>query len=141
VLFQHAAAGRLDLTPTELETFRLVQHEGTVTASEMAKQTGLTPASMSAIIDKLAGRGFLTREQALSRHDLCRPEPLGFRVPTVCDVGETLWSHARNAKRSRTRFFEHMRTITAYLVSRLAHALDNVDPIQTTPEIEKQIWA
>ncbi len=63
VLFQHAAASRLDLTPTELETFRLVQHEGTVTASELAKQTSLTPASMSAIVDKLVGRRFLTREQ------------------------------------------------------------------------------
>jgi len=63
VLFQHAAAGRLGLTPTELETFRLVQHEGPVTASELAKQTGLTPASMSAIVDKLANRDFLNREQ------------------------------------------------------------------------------
>ncbi|MBC7770232.1 MAG: MarR family transcriptional regulator [Phycisphaerales bacterium] len=63
VLFQHAAAGRLDLTPTELETFRLVQHEQGVTASELAKQTGLKPGSMSVIIDKLVARGFLTREQ------------------------------------------------------------------------------
>lgn len=63
VLFQHAAAGQLGLTPTELETFRLVQHEGIVTASGLAKQTGITPASMSVIVDKLAGRGFFTREQ------------------------------------------------------------------------------
>lgn len=63
VLFQDAAAGRLGLTPTELEIFRLVQHEGPVTASELTKQTGLTPASMSAVVDKLANRDFLSREQ------------------------------------------------------------------------------
>jgi hypothetical protein len=27
-----------------------------------------------------------------------------------------LWTKARTAKRARTRFFEHIRTITAYLV-------------------------
>ncbi len=41
---------------------------------------------------------------------------LAFALHTVCDCLEQLWINARTAKRARTRFFEHIRTITAYLV-------------------------
>src|SRR6195952_3554084 len=41
---------------------------------------------------------------------------LAFALHTVCDCLEQLWIKARTAKRARTRFFEHIRTITAYLV-------------------------
>ncbi len=41
---------------------------------------------------------------------------LAFAIHTVCDCLEQLWINARTAKRARTRFFEHIRTITAYLV-------------------------
>ncbi len=41
---------------------------------------------------------------------------LAFAVHTVCDCLEQLWIDARTAKRARIRFFEHIRTLTAYLV-------------------------
>jgi hypothetical protein len=41
---------------------------------------------------------------------------LAFAFHTVCDCLEDLWIKARNAKRARKRLFEHIRTITAYLV-------------------------
>ncbi len=41
---------------------------------------------------------------------------LAFAIHTVCDCLEQLWINARTAKTARTRFFEHIRTITAYLV-------------------------
>ena len=41
---------------------------------------------------------------------------LAFAFHTVCDRLEHLWIAAREAKRARKRFFEHIRTITAYLV-------------------------
>ncbi len=41
---------------------------------------------------------------------------LAFAFHTICDALEQLWMHARTAKRVRTRFFDHIRTITAYLV-------------------------
>ena len=41
---------------------------------------------------------------------------LAFAFHTVCDCLEEIWRKARQAKRSRKRFFEHIRTITAYLV-------------------------
>lgn len=63
VLFQEAAARRLGLTATQLECFQLVRHEGPLTAAELARETGLTQASLSVIIDKLVDGKFLSREQ------------------------------------------------------------------------------
>jgi Phage integrase, N-terminal SAM-like domain len=67
---------------------------------------------------------------------------LAFAFHTVCDCLEDLWIKARNAKRARKRLFEHIRTITAYLVfpswDTLMTTLINSKP---PPEIEKQIWA
>jgi hypothetical protein len=65
---------------------------------------------------------------------------LAFAFHTVCDCLEDLWIKARDAKRARKRFFEHIRTITAYLV------FPSWETLMTTlitskppPEIEKQI--
>ena len=65
---------------------------------------------------------------------------LAFAFHTVCDCLEGLWTKAREAKRARKRFFEHIRTITAYLVfpdwKTLMTTLINSKP---PPEIEKQM--
>jgi len=63
VLFQEAAARRLGLSATQLECFQLVRHEGPMTAADLARETGLTQASLSVIIDKLVRKSFLNREQ------------------------------------------------------------------------------
>jgi hypothetical protein len=67
---------------------------------------------------------------------------LAFAIHTVCDCTEKLWIAARQAKRSRARFFEHIRTITAYLVfpdwQTLMTTLIQSKP---PPEIAKQIGA
>jgi len=65
---------------------------------------------------------------------------LAFAFHTVCDCIEDLWHEARLAKRARKRFFEHIRTITAYLVfpsweTLMQTLIDSKPP----PEIEAQI--
>jgi Na+-transporting methylmalonyl-CoA/oxaloacetate decarboxylase gamma subunit len=65
---------------------------------------------------------------------------LAFAIHTVCDSLEDLWIKARDAKRARKRFFDHIRTITAYLVfpdweTLLTTLIDSKPP----PEIEKQL--
>jgi len=64
---------------------------------------------------------------------------LAFAIHTICDCLEQLWIIARTAKRARTRFFEHIRTITAYLVfpdwTTLMQTLINSKP---PPNIEAQ---
>ena len=65
---------------------------------------------------------------------------LAFALHTVCDCLEQLWIKARTAKRARTRFFEHIRTITAYLVfpnwSTLMQTLIDSKP---PPHVEAQL--
>lgn len=63
VLFQEAAARRLGLSGTQLECFQLVRHLGPFTAAELARETGLTQASVSAIVEKLVHMAFLERQQ------------------------------------------------------------------------------
>jgi hypothetical protein len=65
---------------------------------------------------------------------------LAFAFHTVCDCLEMLWIEARLAKRARKRLFEHIRTITAYLVfpswnTLMQTLIDSKPP----PEIEAQI--
>ena len=63
VLFQEAAARHLDLSATQLECFQLVRHDGPMTASDLAQETGLTPAALSTIVDKLVALNYLVRNQ------------------------------------------------------------------------------
>lgn len=41
---------------------------------------------------------------------------LAFAAHTICDSLDELWKRARAAKGSRKRFFEHLRTITTYII-------------------------
>jgi len=67
---------------------------------------------------------------------------LALAIHTVCECIEKLWIEARKAKRSRARFFEHIRTITAYLVFPDWQTL-MITLIQSKPppEIAKQVEA
>jgi hypothetical protein len=65
---------------------------------------------------------------------------LAFAIHTVCDCLEQLWIDARTAKRARKRFFEHIKTITAYLVfpnwkTLMQTLIDSKPP----PDVEAQI--
>ena len=65
---------------------------------------------------------------------------LAFAVHTVCDCLEQIWVDARTAKRARKRFFEHIRTITAYLVFPDWNALmQTLIDSKPPPDIEAQI--
>ena len=41
---------------------------------------------------------------------------LAFALHSLCEILESLWTKARDALGARRRFFEHLRTITCYLV-------------------------
>ena len=65
---------------------------------------------------------------------------LAFAVHTVCDCLEQAWIDARTAKRARKRFFEHIRTITAYLVFPDWHTLmQTLIDSKPPPDIAAQI--
>lgn len=65
---------------------------------------------------------------------------LAFAFHTVCDCSEDLWIKARTAKRARKRLFEHIRTITAYLVFPSWDVLfQTLIDSKPPPEIEAQM--
>jgi hypothetical protein len=67
---------------------------------------------------------------------------LAFAFHTVCDTIDTLWIRARQAKKTRRRFFEHLRSITAYLVFPswdvfLNTLITSKPPPQIAPQIDR----
>ncbi len=67
---------------------------------------------------------------------------LAFAMHTVCDCLEQIWIEARTAKRARKRFFEHIRTITAYLVfpdwqTLMQSLIDSKPPPEITAQIAR----
>jgi DNA-binding MarR family transcriptional regulator len=61
VLFHTAVAERLDLSASDLKTLELIQRLGRITAGDLGRETGLTSASVTALIDRLERKGFTRR--------------------------------------------------------------------------------
>lgn len=66
VLSGAAMAKRFGLHPTDLEVLDIIFLRETVTAGELAKATGLTSGSITALVDRLVERGYVIR-----RRDAC----------------------------------------------------------------------
>ncbi len=62
MLFHSALAGDLGLHPTDYKALGVLDRLGPLSAGELGSQTGLAPASVTNLIDRLAARGFLRRE-------------------------------------------------------------------------------
>ena len=63
VLFHAAVAGQLGLNATDHKAMSLLERVGPLTAGEIAERTGLATPSVTALIDRLARRGFVRRVQ------------------------------------------------------------------------------
>ncbi|MET9295283.1 MarR family transcriptional regulator [Streptomyces sp. NPDC003077] len=61
VLFHTALAARHGLSATETKALDLLQRLGPLTAGELARHTGLTPASVTALIGRLEDKGAARR--------------------------------------------------------------------------------
>lgn len=62
VLFHSALADDLGLHPTDYKALGVLERLGPLSAGELGSRTGLAPASVTNLIDRLAARGFLRRE-------------------------------------------------------------------------------
>src|SRR5437763_2158609 len=58
-----AAAERIGINATDLNCLNILSFSGRMTAGELAKQTGLTTASITGVVDRLEEAGFVTRER------------------------------------------------------------------------------
>lgn len=61
VMFHAAASAQAGLGATESKTLDVLQREGAMTAGDLAHHTGLTPASVTALLDRLQHKGFVDR--------------------------------------------------------------------------------
>lgn len=62
VLFHSALATAVGLHPTDYKALGVVDRLGPMSAGELARHTGLAPASVTNLVDRLEARGFLRRE-------------------------------------------------------------------------------
>ncbi|MGJ5750821.1 DNA-binding MarR family transcriptional regulator [Streptomyces puniciscabiei] len=61
VMFHSAVAARQGLNATEEKTLDLLQRHGPLTAKDLAELTGLAPASVTGLLDRLETKGFVRR--------------------------------------------------------------------------------
>lgn len=61
VMFHSALSARMDLGAAEEKALDLLERHGPLTAGDLARHSGLAPASVSGLIDRLEGKGFVCR--------------------------------------------------------------------------------
>ena len=61
VMFHTALSERMGLSAVEEKTLDLLERDGPLTAGDLASQTGLAPASVTGLIDRLVRKGFVRR--------------------------------------------------------------------------------
>lgn len=61
VVFHAVLSERMGLTPIEEKTLDLLERDGPLTAGELATRTGLAPASVTGLIDRLVRKSFVRR--------------------------------------------------------------------------------
>ena len=61
VMFHTALAAHQGLSPTEEKSLDLLDRYGPLTARELSKHSGLAPASVTGLVDRLERKGFVRR--------------------------------------------------------------------------------
>ncbi|MET9651893.1 MarR family transcriptional regulator [Streptomyces sp. NPDC006460] len=77
VAFHTAVAAQQDLGATETKTLDLLERHGALTAKELAEHSGLAPASVTGLVDRLERKGFVRRVKHPTdkRRVLVEPRP------------------------------------------------------------------
>jgi DNA-binding MarR family transcriptional regulator len=61
VMFHSKVAAKQGLNPTEEKALDLLERQGPLTAKDLAELTGLAPASVTGLVDRLESKGFVHR--------------------------------------------------------------------------------
>ena len=79
VLFHSTMANLLGLHPTDYKVLGILQRLGPLSAGEIARQSGLAPASVTNLIDRLENKGFVRRAEHRDRRRVV-VEPVAERL-------------------------------------------------------------
>lgn len=63
VMFHTAVGERLGIGPSEWKTLDLLDRHGPCTAGELVRHSGLAPASVTGVVDRLERRGLVRRDR------------------------------------------------------------------------------
>ena len=62
-LLNHQVGGRVELRDVDLDCLDFLSQEGEVTPSALARRSGLHPATMTGVLDRLERGGWITRDR------------------------------------------------------------------------------
>lgn len=83
VLFHLEVARRLELNPTDYKTMSVLGRLGPMSGAAIAKYTGLTPASVTDLVDRLERKGFVLRERDPTDRRRTMITPIAERVAEI----------------------------------------------------------
>ena len=93
ILFHQAVADRLGMHMTDHKCAGILLHTGPITAGELARRTGLTTGTITAVIDRLENAGFVRRAKDPNDRRRVLIEPLRERIEAK--IGPLFESMAR----------------------------------------------
>ncbi|WP_030453822.1 MarR family winged helix-turn-helix transcriptional regulator [Herbidospora cretacea] len=85
-LLNQQVGGRLDLRPVDRDCLYLISRHAPMTPSALAKLTGLHPATMTGVLDRLEKGGWIARERDPHDRRAVLIRPLPDRVPEIVSL-------------------------------------------------------
>ncbi|WP_061300758.1 MarR family transcriptional regulator [Herbidospora cretacea] len=85
-LLNQEVGGRLDLRPVDRDCLYLISQHGPMAPSALARLTGLHPATMTGVLDRLEKGGWIARERDPGDRRAVLIRPLGDRVPEIVSL-------------------------------------------------------
>jgi DNA-binding MarR family transcriptional regulator len=120
VLFHSTIAEQLGLHPTDYKVLGILDRAGAMSAGEIARASGLAPASVTDLIDRLVRKGFVRRVRDKDDGRKVLVEPDAQRAETARQL---FASTSRSLSRLWSRYDDDELAIIADFLSRNAERL------------------
>lgn len=135
VLMSQTVAARIGLTMTDLECLDLVGLRGSVTAGELARETGLSTGATTALIDRLERAGYVRREadpgdrrRVMIRMDREAVAPIAALYEPIALRSAELWDRYTD---------EELALVERFLVETLEMGIACVRELRAEPAIRR----
>ncbi|QDQ10986.1 MarR family winged helix-turn-helix transcriptional regulator [Streptomyces spectabilis] len=113
VMFHSAVAARQGLNATEAKTLDLLERDGPLTAKDLVQRTGLAPASVTGLVDRLEAKGFVRRVKHPSDK---RRVLVELRREAIADLARTFEDWAREVAELCDEFTtQELETVVRFL--------------------------